>query len=364
MVYFVLMGRDIFPNADAEDIALMEQLLKAGNIRHKYAVRIQTVLNRAAGRSTTEVADILGINIMSVSRHVIRFNAGGVDALIHDKTRKPGIAAVSVDLKNEISRIVCTEEPGGATHWSVRTLAERVGLSHTTVHNILRERGLKPHQVQSFQFSNDPEFEKKLDDVVGLYLSPPENAIVLCVDEKSQIQALERSQPILPLRPGVPARQSHDYHRHGTTTLFAALNVETGKILGDCKDKHRSVEYIAFLKKIDRSNPKDKVLHLVVDNYSAHKSQAVKDFLEKRPGRFVIHFIPTHSSWLNIVERWFAEITNKALRRESWTDVSGLKQSITGFIRIWNDSGKKFHWVKTAEQIKGRIAHAKAHYAK
>jgi len=356
------MGRDILPKASSDDIALMEGLLKAGNIRHKYAVRIQTVLNRAAGKSTTETAQFLGINIMSVSRHVIRFNAGGVDSLIHDKSRKPGTPPVSLDLKNEISRIVCTEEPGSATHWSVRSLAERVGISHTAVHNILRERGLKPHQVQSFQFSTDPDFEQKLDDVVGLYLSPPENAIVLCVDEKSQIQALERSQPVLPLRPGVPERQSHDYYRHGTTTLFAALNVANGRVLGDCKDEHKSVDYISFLKKIDRSNPKGIVLHLVVDNYSAHKSEAVKEFLAKRGERFVIHYIPTHSSWLNLVERWFAEITNKAIRRESWTGVSELKQSIAGFIRIWNESGKKFHWIKTSEQIKERIAHAKQRY--
>ena len=358
------MGRDILPKATEKDLALMEQLLKAGNIRHKYAVRIQAVLNRATGKSTKETAQFLGINIMSVSRHVIRFNAGGVDSLIHDKSRKPGTPAVSVDLKNEISRIVCTEVPGDANHWSVRSIADRVGISHTAVHNILRERGLKPHQVQSFQFSTDPDFEKKLDDVVGLYLSPPENAIVLCVDEKSQIQALERSQPILPLLPGVPERQSHDYYRHGTTTLFAALNLESGRIIGECKDEHKSVDYISFLRKIDRCNPKGKVLHLVVDNYSAHKSKQVTDFLEKRHGRFVIHYIPTHSSWLNLVERWFAEITNKAIRRESWTDVQGLKQSIAGFIRIWNDSGKKFHWIKTSDQIKDRIAHAKARYEK
>lgn len=343
---------------------MMEQLLKAGNMRHKYAVRVQTVLNRAAGKSTTETAEFLGINIMSVSRHVIRFNNGGVDALLHDKSRHNGTPPTAAEIKNRISQIVCNEKPDGATHWSVRSLAERVGISHTTVHRILRERGLKPHQVQSFQFSNDPDFEKKLDDVVGLYLSPPENAVVLCVDEKSQIQALERSQPILPLRPGVPERQTHDYYRHGTTTLFAALNVATGRILGECKQEHKSVDYVSFLRKIDKYNPKGKVLHLIVDNYSAHKSQTVKDFLESRPGRFVIHYIPTHSSWLNLVERWFAEITNKQIRRESWTGVNELKTSIKGFIRIWNESGKKFHWVKTSEQIKNRIAHAKSRYDK
>lgn len=344
----------------------MEQLLKAGNIRHKYAVRIQSVLNRAAGKSTTETAEYLGINIMSVSRHVMRFNAGGVESLIRDKTRAPGTAPVSVELKNEICRIVCTQEqlPGDATHWSVRTLAQRVGISHTAVHNILRERGLKPHLTEGFQFSTDPEFESKLEDVVGLYLNPPENAAVFCVDEKSQIQALERTQPILPLRPGIPERQTHDYHRHGTTTLFAAMNLETGKVIGECKDHHRSPDYISFLRKIDRCSPQGKVLHLVVDNYSAHKSKSVNDFLKTRTGRFVIHYIPTHSSWLNLVERWFAEITNKQIRRESWSGVPQLKQSIAGFIQIWNDSGKKFHWVKTAQEISGRINRAKAHYDK
>jgi transposase len=343
---------------------MMEQLLKAGNVRHKYAVRIQAVLNRAGGKSSIETSEFLGINVMSVSRHVIRFNNGGVEALLHDKSRHNGLPPTTTEIKNRISQIVCNEKPDGATHWSVRSLAERVGISHTTVHRILRERGLKPHQVESFQFSNDPDFEKKLDDVVGLYLTPPENAIVLCVDEKSQIQALERSQPILPLRPGVAERQTHDYYRHGTTTLFAALNVETGRILGECKQKHKSVDYVSFLKKIDRYNPKGKVLHLIVDNYSAHKSQTVKDFLESRPGRFVIHYIPTHSSWLNLVERWFAEITNKQIRRESWTGVNELKTSIKGFIRIWNESGRKFHWVKTSDQIKDRIAHAKSRYDK
>jgi transposase len=358
------MGRDLLPNASAKDLSLMEQLLKAGNVRHKYAVRIQAVLNRAAGKSTTETAEFLGINIMSVSRHVIRFNDGGVESLLHDKSRHNGLPPTTAEIKNRISQIVCNEKPEGASHWSVRNLADRVGVSHTTVHKILRERGLKPHQVQSFQFSNDPDFEKKLDDVVGLYLSPPENAVVLCVDEKSQIQALERSQPILPLLPGVPERQSHDYYRHGTTTLFAALNVATGSVLGECKQQHKAVDYISFLKKIDRYNPKGKVLHLIVDNYSAHKSGKVAEFLESRPGRFVIHYTPTHSSWLNLVERWFAEITNKQIRRESWTDVAELKQSIKGFIRIWNESGKKFHWIKTSEQIKDRIEHAKGRYEK
>jgi len=358
------MGKEILPNAAQNDITLMENLLKSGNIRHKYAVRIQTVLNRVQGKSTKDTAAFLGINMVTVSRFIHRFNEGGVDLLLRDRTRKAGTAPISVEVKNHISQIVCTEKPKGGTHWSVRILAQKIGISHTAVHNILRERGLKPHQVESFQFSTDPNFEGKLDDVVGLYLSPPENAIVLCVDEKSQIQALQRSQPILPIRPGVAERQSNEYYRHGTTTLFAALNVANGRVLGENKDEHKSVDFISFLKKIDRYNPKGKILHLILDNYSAHKSQEVKDFLETRKNRFTLHFIPTHSSWLNLVERWFAEITNKQIRRESWNSVSELKQSISSFIRIWNESGKKFQWVKTAEEIKGKISRAKSYYAK
>jgi transposase len=357
------MSRDVRPVITEEDMKVMEGLLSAGKVRHKYAVRIQTVLNRARGCSTVEVAKVLGINPVTVSRHVHRYNAGGIADLLRDLPRGAASPKISDATKNELTRIVCTEKPADGTHWSVRSLADRLCISHTSVHTILRGRGLKPHLVESFQFSNDPNFEKKLDDVVGLYLSPPENAIVLCVDEKSQIQALERSQPILPLRPGVPERQTHDYHRHGTTTLFAALNVDTGQIIGDCKDTHQSIDFITFLEKLDRRNPKKRVLHIILDNYSAHKSEAVQKFLAARKDRFVLHFIPTHSSWLNLVERWFAEITNKQIRRESWSSVPELKQSIKGFIRIWNDSGKKFCWVKTAEQIKERIARAKAHYA-
>jgi len=295
---------------------------------------------------------------------VTRFNADGVDSIIHDEGRKPGTPPVSLDLENETSRIVCTEEPGGTSHRRVWSLPEIVGISHAAVHNVLRERELKPHQVQSLQFSTDPDFEQKLDDVVGLYLSPREYSKISSVDKKFQIRALERSQPVLPLRPGVPESQSHDYCQDGATTRFAALNVANGQVLGDCKDDHKSIDYTSFVKKIDRSNSEGKVLHLVVDNYSAHKSAAVKEFLAKRGGRFVIHFIPTHSAWLELVERWFAAITNTTIRRESWTGVSEQQQSILGFIRNRNDSGKRFQWVRTSEQIKERVAHAKKRYEK
>jgi transposase len=256
------MGRKIFPNTTEADIVLMDKILAVGNIQHKYAIRLQAVLSRARKRSTNDTAAFLGINIVTVSKYVHRFNEGGVESLLRDKTRLPGKKPIPVEVKNELSRIVCNEKPDNATHWSSRELAKRLGIGHASVSNILRERGLKPHLVKSFQFSTDPDFAKKLEDVVGLYLNPPENSIVLCVDEKSQIQALERSQPILPLLPGVPERQTHDYYRHGTTTLFAALNVISGKVIGDCRNQHKAADYISFLKMVHKKCPKGKVLAL------------------------------------------------------------------------------------------------------
>jgi transposase len=353
------MGREIFPNTTDADISFMDTILAVGNIQHKYAIRLQAVLSRARKRSTNDTAAILGINIVTVSKYVHRFNEGGVESLLRDKTRLPGKKPIPVEVKNELSRIVCNEKPENATHWSSRELAKRLGIGHASVSTILRERGLKPHLVKSFQFSTDPDFEKKLEDVVGLYLNPPENSIVLCVDEKSQIQALERSQPILPLLPGVPERQTHDYYRHGTTTLFAALNVISGKVIGDCRNQHKAADYISFLKMVHNKCPKGKVLHIVADNYSAHKTPEVREYLDSMNGRFVEHFIPTHSSWLNLVERWFGEITNKRIRRDSWSGVKELEKAIGEYIKRWNKSGRKFKWVKSAEQINSSIAKAR-----
>jgi len=352
------MGREVKPNPSREDIAFMKSILSKGNIDHKYAVRIQTVLNRAEGRSTNDTAAALGLHPMTISQYIHRYNEGGIDALLKDKTRKPGKEPISTEKKNELCRIACQEKPEAATHWSTRELAQRVGISHNAVSRILRERGLKPHLVKSFQISSDPDFESKLEDVVGLYLDPPENSIVLCVDEKSQIQALERSQPILPLLPGVPERQSHDYYRHGTTTLFAALNVLSGKVIGECRERHTADDYIAFLKRLDRRCPKKMTLHIIADNYRTHKTAEVREYLESRPGRFVEHFIPTHSSWLNLIERWFSEITTKRIRRESWDGVSQLEKAINDYIKHWNKTGKRFCWVKTTEEIKQAISKA------
>jgi transposase len=353
------MAQIVFPNASEGDIELMKAVLQKGHIRHKYAVRVMAILNRASKIPTKEIVAQLHIDTVSVSRFVRRFNEGGLDGLLSDKTRKPGKTPIPMDIKNEISRIVCQEKPVNATHWSTRAIAERVGISHNAVAGILRERKLKPHLVKRFQFSNDPEFDEKLADVVGLYIDPPKNSIVFCVDEKTQIQALERSQPILPILPGVPERQTHDYYRHGTTTLFAALNVITGKVIGTCKKSHKAVDYIDFLKLVHRKAPRGKTLHVIVDNQSAHKTKAVQAYIESRKGRFVIHYTPTHSSWLNLVERWFAEITNKRIRRGSWTGIRELERAIIDYIHDWNKSKRRFIWTKTTKEITEAIEKAK-----
>jgi transposase len=349
------MKREILPELKEEDKDLMEKLLAAGAIKHKYAVRIQTVLHRGNGKSTNDIAEFLCIDPTTVSSYVKRYNGGGIESLIRDKTRKPGKAPISDEIKNEICKVVCTEKPKNSTYWSTRELAKRFGIGHATVNNILRERDLKPHLIKKFQFSNDPDFEKKLNDVVGLYLNPPDNAIILCVDEKSQIQALERTQPVLPVLPHVPERQTVDYYRHGTTTLFAALDVLTGNVIGECQKRHTAQEYLAFLKKIDKRCEKGKVLHIIADNYSTHKTKEVKEYLASMKGRFVTHFTPTHSSWLNLVERWFAEITSKRIRRESWNSVSELVKAIKDYIKFWNVSKRYFKWTKKTDEIMASI---------
>jgi len=353
------MGKTIKPELKGNDLRLMEAILAEGHVKHKYAVRLQTVINRANGLPTNDIALFLGININTVSDHVHRYNNGGIEALLCDKTRKPGIEPISDEVIAKLVQLVCREKPENGTHWSTRELAKRFGISHTSVNKILREYGLKPHLVKRFQFSTDKEFASKLADVVGLYLDPPENSIVFCVDEKSQIQALERTQPILPMGPGIPERQTHDYYRHGTTTLFAALNVASGKVIGKCSKSHKAEDYVSFLKELDRQAPKGKELHIIADNYSSHKAPAVKGYLESKKGRFVEHFIPTYSSWLNMIERWFAEITNKRIRRESWGSLKELEKAITEYIVSWNESGRRFSWTKTFDEIQKSIEKAR-----
>jgi transposase len=341
--------REIQPTLNEEDKDLMEKLLSAGEIKHKYAVRLQTILLRSKGKGTRDISEFLSLHQSTVSLYINRYNEWGIDALLRDKTRKPGKEPISQEIKEELCRIVCKEKPKDETHWSIRTLAKRVGISRTAVNTILREYGLKPHLIRTFQVSTDPDFEKKLKDVAGLYLNPPKNAIIYCVDEKSQIQALERTQPVLPIIRNVPERQTVDYERHGTTTLFAALDVLSGNVIGECRDTHNAKDYIQFLMKVDKNTSRDKVLHIVADNVSSHKTKEVQAYFDSKPGRFVIHYIPTHSSWLNLVERWFAEITNKRIRRESWESVTQLTRAIKDYIKTWNKSGRHFVWTKTSD---------------
>jgi transposase len=246
------MSKAIAPEINADDKTLMEDLLRSGHIEHKYAVRLQTVLHRAGGKSPTEIAEYLGININSVTAYVKRYNTYGIDLLLRDKTRKPGIPPVSEDIKNKVIDIACHEKPENAAHWSTRRLAKRIGISHNKVSEILRGAGIKPHIQSYYSYSNDPQFEKKPEDIGGLYMSPPENAIVLSVDEKTQIQALERAQHTIFPQRNLPAHQSYDYYRHGTTTLFAALDYLTGNVIGDYKEHHTAENYLKFIKKVDR----------------------------------------------------------------------------------------------------------------
>jgi transposase len=354
--------KDVLPKLNEEDKLVMQKLLKDGSIKHKYAKRIQTVLKRDEGRSVGEIADSVGIAREMVSSYVNRYNQYGIDFLLKDKTRKPGKAPISEELKNEICRTACKEKPLNATHWSTRELGKKFGIAKSTVNIILRERDIKPHLINRFQYSTDEHFTEKLTDVVGLYMNPPKNAIIYCVDEKSQIQALERTQPILPILPPIREKQTVDYFRHGTTTLFAALDYLSGNVIGECSDTHNAGDYIAFLKKLDKKSPKGKELHIIADNYAAHKTKEVRDYIASGNGRFVEHFIPTHSSWLNLIERWFAGITNKRIRRESWESVEQLVKAIKVYIKDWNKTGKPFKWTKNAGDIISKIDKGKNAY--
>ena len=252
---------------------------------------------------------------------------------------------------DKVAEIIATTltPPEGMTHWSAERLAQEVGVGHSTVHRIWRAYDLKPHRVGTFKFSEDPQLREKVIDIVGLYFNPPEQALVLGVDEKSQIQALQRTQPMLPLRPGKVARHTHDYKRNGTTTLFAALNVATGEVIGECHHRHRHQEFLKFLKQLDKEVP-DKELHLIVDNYGTHKHEKVQRWL-KRHQRFHLHFTPTGASWMNMVEIWFGILTNQATRRGSFDSVAHLVGAIKAFLSRWNEGAKPFVWTKTAEQV-------------
>mgnify|MGYP003408886780 FL=1 len=317
------------------------------------AMRSRIVLAAAEGESNTVLAQRLGLSISTVRRWRNRFVVDRCDGLLDEP--RPGRPRVVGD--EQIKELITTtleNAPPDATHWSTRAMAEHLGLSQSMVSRVWRAFGLAPHKQDSWKLSKDPLFVEKVRDVVGLYLNPPERAVVLCVDEKTQIQALNRTAPVFPMLPGTPARASHDYVRHGTSSLYAALDLSTGKVIGSLHSRHRSQEFLAFLKKIDAEVPADLDCHVVLDNASTHKTPAVKRWLTHHP-RFELHFTPTSSSWLNLVERWFSELTTKKLRRGTHTSVRQLNADIRAWIQTWNDNPRPYVWTKTADQILASI---------
>lgn len=318
------------------------------------AMRSRIVLAAADGGSNTEVAQRLGLDRSTVRRWRVRFVEQRCDGLLDEP--RPGRPR-SIDNSRIKDLITTTLEsaPKNATHWSTRSMAEHLDLSQSTVSRVWRAFGLAPHKQDSWKLSKDPLFTEKVRDVVGLYMNPPERALVLCVDEKTQIQALDRTQPIFPMLPGTPQRASHDYVRNGTSSLYAALDIASGKVIGSLHSRHRATEFIAFLRKIDAEVPADLGVHLVMDNASTHKTPAVKRWLTSHP-RFVVHFTPTSASWMNLVERWFAELTTKKLQRSTHRSVRQLNTDIRAWIQTWNENPRPYVWVKTADQILDSIA--------
>jgi transposase len=333
-----------------EDLHTLGQWSRSSSIRAALAERAKILLLAAEGTSNTEIAQQVGCSRPTVILWRQRYTQAGLDAL-GDQPRPGRPQTVRRDRRAEILAVTLSPPPEhlGVTHWSSRLLAAELGVSHNTVARVWAEYDLKPWRTETFKFSTDPALEAKIRDVIGLYLDPPQRAIVVCVDEKSQIQALDRTAPNLPLRPGDPERRSHDYVRHGTTTLFAALEVATGKVVDQCYPQHRHAEFLAFCKQVARAYPR-RQLHLVLDNYGTHTHATVKAWLAKHP-RVHLHFTPTSASWMNLVEVFFAIITRQAIRRGSFPSVPDLVASIRRFVDGWNRRCQPFVWVKDADDI-------------
>ena len=318
------------------------------------ALRSRIVLGCADGKTNTEMAARLGVTLQTVGKWRRRFLDKRVDGLL-DEPRPGTPRRLSDEQVERVLTMTLESKPKNATHWSTRSLAEATGLSRSSVHRIWRAFALAPHRSETFKLSTDPLFIEKVRDIVGLYLDPPDRALVLCVDEKSQIQALNRLQPILPMRPGQAERRTFDYKRNGTTSLFAALNTKTGEVIGKTFRRHRSREFRKFLDQIDQNVPQDLDVHLILDNYSTHKTSLIKNWLVKRP-RFHLHFTPTSSSWINLVERWFGLLTERCLRPGNFYSTQELESAISHYIDNNNQNPKPFVWTKTADQILDNLA--------
>jgi transposase len=321
--------------------------------------RAKIVLLAAEGLQNKEIALRVGASRFLVARWRERFHDLGMAGIEKDAPRPGRTPTISPKKVREIVRLTTRERPADATHWSQRTMAETAGVSPASVARIWKLHGLKPHRVKTFKLSNDPLFAEKLVDIVGLYLNPPENALVLCVDEKSQIQALDRTQPSLPLKQGRAKTMTHDYKRYGTTTLFAALNAVSGKVIGTCMPRHTHKEWLRFLKLINQRTPKGKTVHIIQDNYITHRNAEVQAWLASHP-RFVTHFTPTSASWLNMVERFFRDLTTKRIRRGSFRNVPDLEKDISDYIALHNDAPKPFIWTAKADDILEKVKRGRA----
>lgn len=337
----------------------LEAWVRAKTTPQRVVLRSRICLLAAEGISNNKIARELGTSRPTVLLWRERFIKQGPQGLSEDAPHGPSQKRLENQKVRNIIEATLHTKPKGATHWSTRMMAKDQGVSHTTVARIWDAHGLQPHRVKTFKLSKDKRFVEKLTDVVGVYLNPPDKAVILCVDEKSQVQALDRTQPGLPMKKGRCGTMTHDYKRNGTTCLFAALNVLEGKVIGTCYPRHRNVEFLKFLRKIDRETPRGLDLHLILDNYGTHNHPNVKKWLGKHT-RFHLHFTPTSSSWLNLIERWFGEITRKRIRRGVFHSVPDLIAAIEEFIKINNENPKPFVWTKRVDQILEKIGHCKA----
>jgi transposase len=334
--------------------ATLEAVARSKTAAHQEVLRAQVLLLAAGGVANTHIAEQVGVSAVTVRAWRARFGEDGLSKFAEvrpGRGRKPEIPQEKID---EIVRLTQEPKPDGETHWSWRTMARATGVSAATVQRAWHARGLKPHLVENFKLSNDKRFEEKLVDVVGLYMGPPEKAVVLCLDEKSQIQALDRTQPSLPMKRGRAGTMTHDYKRHGTTTLFAPLDVLSGVVIGQCLPRHTNNEFVHFLRKVDKEVPKGAAVHVILDNYGTHGHANVDAWLAKHP-RFHFHFTPTSSSWLNLIERWFRELTDKALRRGVFRSVPELIAAIEAYLRAHNNDPKPFIWTASADDILAKV---------
>ena len=339
------------------DRAALVRLVRGRNTPQKVVQRAKIVLLSADGVATSAIVRAVGTSYPTVTRWRERYAAAGVAGLLRDAPRPGRKRRLTEEQVNAVVERTLRTTPRGTTHWSTRTMAAELGLSHVTVHRIWKRHGLQPHRVEPFKLSRDPHFVEKLHDVAGLYLHPPEQAIVFSVDEKSQIQALDRTQPGLPMKRGRAGTMTHDYKRNGTTTLCAALNVATGEIVGQCFDRHRHDEFLVFLKKLERQTPRKLALHLIVDNYATHKHPDVNAWLATHP-RVHLHFTPTSASWLNLVERFFAELTERRIRRGVFTSVAALEAAIAAYLAQRNEHPRPFTWTASVQSIIQKVGRA------